>query len=367
MKFKLNKSEHFGFFNILKILDKTHLTIRENKTNNENSLIFFSYDNKLHIYVGNNIQACYFNLEIETEDSAVFSVDLNIFVNAFNNFPTDEVNFSFLEDKNSLIFGNKKSKVALQTSKVNNLEDIIKFIQTENANAPVNNLLDAIKYTSFSCSTLHDDDPYSEIMLSFSEQKFSAFSSDRHRISIYGTYNEENSYLLSKSFSDVIANFIKEFDNLYFYITKNSIVIGNNLFKLSTNIRKNTFEDLFKKMIAFKDQSKLEFTFTISKSMFLKSLKFIHAVANNDEIKLNFADNQILINGNNENKGMVADRISLNCDVPTMSVSYVHNQLVKALEVINSDAIECNILNYNDYYILNFTYADFSHLIFPMS
>ena len=50
---------------------------------------------------------------------------MNFSFTAFSNFPTEEVQFVFSESDNQLIFGNKKTRVALKTFSVNNIQERI--------------------------------------------------------------------------------------------------------------------------------------------------------------------------------------------------------------------------------------------------
>lgn len=367
MKFKLSKNQHYNFFNILKNIDKLNLSIRENKSSNSDNLIFLVHNSKLHIFSGNGILSAYFNLNIDIEEEFSFAVDFNLFNNAFNNFPADEINFAFVPDKSSLVFGNKKTKVALNTSNVNNFDNIINFISSGYEFKSVCNLPEAIKYTSFSCSNLIEEYPYSSIMLYCDGKSFNTQSSDKHRISIFGeNFNSKNSYLISKQSADVISIFLKEFDNSMFCIENNILYLNNKYGKVSAVLDKNIHSNVFDKFKSFYDDSEKIFDFTMNKFSFIKSLKFISSVCGNETIDLNFQDDTILLSGNTNEKGMVADKIILNTTVPKLTVSYFQNHILKVFDIIDGENISCEILNYNNYNILKVSSNNFYHLIFPM-
>ena len=52
-----------------------------------------------------------------------FALETKLFTQAFGNFPTDDVQFAFVEEENQLVFGNKKTRVALKTSLANDIDD----------------------------------------------------------------------------------------------------------------------------------------------------------------------------------------------------------------------------------------------------
>lgn len=367
MKFKLNKSEHYQYFNILKNIDKLSLQIKENKQTNNDSLVLLNYNNLLHIFVKNGIQSAYFNLNIPIDSNDIFAVDLNLFTNAFYNFPADEINFAFVKESNSLVFGNKKTKVSLNTSNIEDNDYIISFIKDENEYSEINNLLESLKYTSFSCSNMVEDYPYSSIMLAVKNDFFCSQSSDKHRISFYGNLNDyDKSYLISKNNADVLSQFIKEFSNCKYCISNNNLNINGSNGKFCTSLEFNNQENIFNKFKSFLEKSEIICEFTINKTSFSKSLKFISSVTKNETIDLTFSNNQILLSGNTNDKGMVADKIAVNAELPDLSSSYVENHISKVLDVFDNENIKVELLNYNDYNILKFSSKKFIHLIFPM-
>lgn len=366
MKFKLNKSNHYHFFNVLKNIDKINISSKENKQINNDSLIFLNKNNSLFVFVTNSISSAYFDLNINTENQEIFSVDLNLFCNAFHNFPTDEVNFIYMPENNSLIFGNKKTKVSLKTSPISDTEQIDQFLDDNNEYFDFKNLYDSLKCTSFSCSNILEEYPYSSIMLCLSDHVFGAKSSDKHRISIFNDSKIiDKSYLISKINADNLMIFLKELINCKYEISNNKLSIKNNFGKYSTTLENNIFQKTFDKFDSFLENSEIVCDFSINKTSFLKSIKFISSVSKSNTVDFNFSNDQILLSGNTNDKGMVADKITVNKELPEINVSYVENHLVKAIEIFDVENINCEILNYNNYNILKLSTKNFFHLIFP--
>ena len=125
MKFKLKKSEHLNKIQLVNKIDKLRLTTHENRAINADSLVFYNHEDKLYIYSSNNISSALIELCDSPEEFIDFGIDSQLFSNAFGNFPTDEVQFAFLQEENQLVFGNKKTRVALKTSLASKMNDRI--------------------------------------------------------------------------------------------------------------------------------------------------------------------------------------------------------------------------------------------------
>ena len=121
MKFAFDKSQVLKFLSFVNRIEKTRLVQKENKNN---SLIFLPKDNNLNIFLENGISGCYFNLHTSCTLDESFSVDISTFFNSISNFPVDDIQFAYISDKNSLIMGNKKTKVVLETSLIDDAEKI---------------------------------------------------------------------------------------------------------------------------------------------------------------------------------------------------------------------------------------------------
>lgn len=370
MKIKLNKSEHLQYFSMLKQIEKTSLSVRENKSVNNDSLVFYSSDSKLNIFINNGISASNINLNIELDDNVCFAVDANLFYNAFSNFPTDEVNFAFIKDNNSLVFGNKKTKVVLNASLI---EDCSKIDSEINVNDPSNfnelnssHLNEAIKLTSFSCAPNFEEMPYSSIMFCIDENRFNTQSSDKHRVSIYGNFDStQKSYIMSRNSADLIASFIKSSFKYSYLIENNKLFLKWDNGILSTKLEINSYENVFKNLQTFLNCEKILET-RINKPAFIKSLKFISSISSSDTIDLNFKNSELILSGTSSNKGLVADKFPLVEEVDELSVSYVTNHFIKVLDLIEDDFVKFDICDYNGYNILIISSKNYKHILFPM-
>ena len=368
MKLKLYKSEHLQYFNMLKQIDKTSLSIKENKSVNNDSLVFYSKNDKLNIFIDNGISASNINLNIDVESDVCFAVDANLFYNAFSNFPTDEVNFAFIQDNNSLVFGNKKTKVILNATLIENCSTINSEISVDNDNFTeinAHNLFESIKLTSFSCAPNFEEMPYSSIMFCVNKDKFNTQSSDKHRVSIYGNFDNCKSYIISKSSADLINSFIKPNHKYTYLIENNKLFLKWDNGILSIKLEINIYENVFNSLQKFLECDKI-LEVKINKQAFLKSLKFVSSISSSDTIDLNFKNNELIISGSNSNKGLVADKFPLLEEVEELAVSYVTNHFVKVLDTIEDEYVKFKISNYNDYNILIISASNYKHILFPM-
>ena len=108
MKFKLNKAEHLICFALLNKIEKSKLSMRENKAASS-SLIFHSIDAKLYVQSENNFCSSKFLLKnVQPTEYGTFGLDISSFFNALNNFPTEEIQFIYNLEENLLIFGIRK-------------------------------------------------------------------------------------------------------------------------------------------------------------------------------------------------------------------------------------------------------------------
>ena len=121
MKFAFDKSQVLKFLAFLNRIEKSRLVQKENKTT---SLVFFPKDNNLSIFLESGISGCFFDLGISCSENESFSVDISSFFNAISNFPVDDIQFAYVSDKNSLIMGNKKTKVVLETFIVDDVDKL---------------------------------------------------------------------------------------------------------------------------------------------------------------------------------------------------------------------------------------------------
>ena len=354
-------------------LEKMRIFSNENKTSGNDTLIFYVKDNLLNVYLNNGISAFNFCLNFPIENEKSFAVDANLFYNAFSNFPTDDVQFALIDTENSLIFGNKKTRVALRTSEVSNVENLLfnsfDFSkETKFEKLDFTNFTEALKLTSFSCSPDIDQYPYTSILFFLNGNKVNCTSSDKHRISVYGDkYNGEISHLLPKLSADLMLNFINKIDDFCFAIYKNKLLLKweNNIF--STSLENNNYQKIFEEYNVCFDDSKFVLSISIDKQQILQSIKYIGNISSSHEITMLFEYDKLVLSGKSEGKGTVVDQIQLDKEYENLEVSYSANHLTKVIEMLPEDQIELAIHQLNDYYLLLVRTQWYSHIVFPKS
>ena len=372
MKFKLSKNEQLFKFQLLNKIEKLKLSTRENKAINADSLVFYAKNNSIFLYISNGISSANLFLCDHDDDFIDFAVDCNSFTNAFSNFPTDEVQFAFIQDENQLVFGNKKTRVSLKTSnaagisnKVN--EDFLIEDDLEFGNFDISSFINSVKYTSFSCAPDFEEHPYSSIMLFIENKKFNAQSSDKHRISIYGKqFDNQQSFLINRSQADLSLNFIDK-TNSKFAISKNKLVINEKSNYFCTSLEMNTFQSVYNGFQKFFDSSELICSVSLYKNELARSIKFVSNISGSHLFNLNIQDNQLIITSSGDQTGGAADKIQLNEEVEPINVSYLTNHFMKILDMIDHDKITLNFYDYNKFVICIVQISNYQHMMFPMN
>ena len=373
MKFKLKKSEQLSKFQLVGKIDKLKISMNENKTTGSDSLLFYVKDDLLNIYLSNGVSSVNFCMNVTVDEEKSFAIEANLFYNAFSNFPTDEVQFAYLEDDHSLVFGNKKTRVSLRTSIVSNIDDLLfnSFDMSSNVNFEklnYSNFYDALRLTSFSCAPDIDEYPYTSILLFIENNKFNCYSSDKHRISMFGNkYTNQVSHLLPKSSADLLLNFVHKNDEFYFTIYKNKLFLkwDNNIF--STSLENNTYQSVFENYNLFFEQSNFVLSTKIDKSQLLQSIKFIGNISSSHTITMLFESEQLILSGSSSDKGTIVDKIQLDEEVENIEVVYLANHLLKVIEMLPEEQIELVIHEYNGFYLMMVKTLCYNHLVFPMN
>lgn len=372
MKFKLKKSEHLNKFQLIGKIDKLKLSIRENKSINADSLVFHSVDDKLFAYISNGVSASVIYIsECETEFED-FAVDCNSFTNAFSNFPTDEVNFVFMSEENQLVFGNKKTRVSLKTSKAVNIQTKIKeefFINDsiDYGEYDLKSFVNAIKYTSFSCAPDFEEHPYSSIMFFIKNKKFNSQSSDKHRISIYGCeFSNDQSFLINKNQADLSLNFVDKMSPK-FAIHKNKLIMKDESDYFCTALELNTFQSVYNGFQKFFESSELITSITLYKNELIKSLKFVSNISGSHLFNIKTQEKNLIITSSGDHTGGAADKIELSEDLDSLDVSYLTNHFMKILEMLEHDKITLNFYDYNKFTICIVEIPNYKHMMFPMN
>lgn len=360
MKFKLNKNDHLQYINLLNKFEKTKLNVKENSNKDSNSVIFYSHNGKFNAYVDTIFCQSKWTL-MDTNEEFSFSFDLNVFYNAFHNFPSDDIQFVYSSENNTLVFGNKKTRVAIKTtpcslpSEINCLDlDLFDY----------NSYLEAHKYTSFSCSNDVDDFPYNSINFSFGA-KINAQSSDKHRISLYGDVDFENSYVISKSSADIISQYLSSLGEAKYKITNSKLFLSWENLLLSITLGSKSDANVFKTLRNFKDSKEIAFTI-LDKSELLKSVKFISGITNSIKTEFCFDGYKLILSSESNDKGAVIDSILLKQEIQQIKVSYLSSHLLKILDLLPEKEIHLSLLDFNNFVLLCLISDSFTHILFPM-
>lgn len=364
MKFKLNKAEHLVCFALLNKIEKSKLSLRENKTSS-NSLIFHSSNGKIYVQSENNFCCSKFLLKnVEPTEDGTFGLDISCFFNAVNNFPTEEIQFIYNVEENLLIFGNKKTRVSLSTAPVDNFS--VAFSDNlEPLNITVNDFVHSIKMTSFSCAPDFDEHPYTSILWFIEDGKINAQSSDKHRISIFGKkYELQSSFLISKTISDIILYYVEKISGVIFSLYNNKLYLSWDGGELFCNLEKNTFEKIFSNFNQF-FSNHFFLSLELEKDALVKSVKFVSSIANSHMINLSLDINKLVISGNSNEKNAVIDTIEIE-NYELFSVSYVSSHLIRVLDLLDSKKIKLNFIKHNEFVLLMLEAENFKHILFPM-
>lgn len=364
MKFKLNKAEHLLCFALLNKIEKSKLSMRENKAASS-SLIFHSVDGQLYIQSENNFCCSKFLLKnVNSSEDGTFGLDISSFYNALNNFPTEEVQFIYNPEENLLIFGNKKTRVSLATVPVDNF--LISFSNIEdNLEITADDFVHSIKMTSFSCAPDFDEHPYTSILWFLEDGKINAQSSDKHRISVFGKkYELQPSYLLSKTISDIVLFYIEKIPNVKFSLYNSKLYLIWDGGELSCNLEKNTYEKIFSNFNQFFSDN-FFLTLELEKDALVKSVKFVSSIANSHMISLNLDLNKLVISATSNEKNAVVDTIEIE-NYELLSVSYVSSHLTRVLDLLDSKKLKLNFIKHNEFILLMLEAENFKHILFPM-
>jgi DNA polymerase III sliding clamp (beta) subunit (PCNA family) len=364
LKFKLNKAEHLVCFALLNKIEKSKLSMRENKASSS-SLIFHSIDGKLYIQSENNFCSSKFLIKnVEPTVSGTFGLDISNFYNALSNFPTEEVQFIYNTEENILLFGNKKTRVSLSTVPLDNF--VINFSDIdEKLDITESEFVQSIKMTSFSCAPDFDEHPYTSILWFIEDGKINSQSSDKHRISVFGNkYNLQQSYLLSKTISDIVLFYIDKISNVVFSLHNSKLHLTWDGGELSCNLEKNTYEKVFLNFNQFFDY-KFNLSLDLEKEALIKSVKFVSNIANSHMINLTLDINKLVISATSNEKNAVVDTLEVE-NYEVLSVSYVSSHLIRVLDLLDSKKIKLNFIKHNDFILLMLEAENFKHILFPM-
>ena len=360
MKFKLTKNDHLQVFNLLSKFEKTKLNIKENANKDSNSVVFYSLDGKFNAFVDTIFCQSKWNI-MDTDEEFSFSFDLNVFYHAFHNFPSDDIQFVYSSENNTLVFGNKKTRVAIKTTPCSKPSEY-KYSKLESFNCA--SFTESLKLTSFSCSNDSDDFPYNSINISFND-KINAQSSDKHRISLYGEVDFDHSYVFSKSSADVISLYISSLGEAKYNIQNNKLFLSWDHIYLIISLGSKSEANVFKTLKNYKNSKQIAFT-NIDKNDLSRSIKFISSITNSIKIEFNFDRDKLTLSSESNDKGAVVDTLSLENEIMPLKVSYLSSHLLKILEILPEKDLHISLLDFNSFTLMSLTSDCYTHILFPM-
>jgi len=366
LKFTFDKSQVLKFIGFLNRIEKSRLAQKENKNN---SLVFLPRNNNLNIFLENGISGCFFDLHINCSEDQSFSVDINSFFNSISNIPVDEIQFAYISDKNSLIMGNKKTKVVLETSIIDDIDKLYSdFFTTasEYNSLDAKNLSEAINNTAFCTAPEYDEFPYSSLLLFEENSLFHGVSSDKHRIAIYGeTYKDQKSILISKISSELINSVLHFSDTFQYTITKSKFYISWNDGIFFTSCENNTYQSVFQNLVNFFNDAQDIFSISIPRDELQKSMKFISSISSSHTVNFSFKENTLNLSAATSGKGGASDKITLDKNVKEFESMYLSNHIIKLLDHVDKNVI-FNFKDYNNFSLLIVESNQTKYLIFPM-
>jgi len=360
MKFKLNKNDHLQFFNLLNKFEKTKLNVKETSNKDSNSVVFYSNDGKFNAFVDTIFCQSKWTI-MDTDEEFSFSFDLGVFYNAFHSFPSDDIQFVYSSENNTLVFGNKKTMVAIKTTPCPKPTEIT---YSKLDSFYCDSFIEAHKFTSFSCSNDADDFPYNSINISF-DTNINAQSSDKHRISLYGDVDFDNSYIMSKSSADIVSLYISALGEAKYKIHNSKLFLSWNDLYLSISLGSKSEANSLKTLKNFKDSKEIAFT-NIDKSELLKSIKFISGITNSIKTEFSFEGDKLTLSSESNDKGAVVDTLPLTQDIDGIKVSYLSSHLLKILDILPEKEILISLLDFNSFVLMCLTTDSYTHILFPM-
>jgi DNA polymerase III sliding clamp (beta) subunit (PCNA family) len=308
----------------------------------------------------------------EVEEDFAFSLDCNSFLNAFMNFPTNEIQFVYNSENNLLIFGNKKTRVSLSTSLVseNNLESVSKIFtykEDDQIDVQIDDFIKGIKYTLFACAPDAEEHPYTSILWYVKNNEVCCQASDKHRIALYGDSALSNhSYLITKSNSDNIVNFLEYRKDSSVFLSKNTLFLVTDKDKFGCLLEMNDYQAVFDNYKKFFEQAESIFSVTLDKTDVIKSVKFISNISSANTVNFQFENDSLILGSSSHDKGSAIDKIQLDEPVENLSVVYLASHINKVLDILPDCNVIFDFLDYNGYTLLKLQANKYSHLIFPM-
>jgi DNA polymerase III sliding clamp (beta) subunit (PCNA family) len=156
-------------------------------------------------------------------------------------------------------------------------------------------------------------------------------------------------------------------DSEYTYcISKNKIIIkwDDNIFV--TSLESNAYQSVFNSFKKFFLDSKFISSAVIDKNEMTKTIKFISGISGSHIFHIKTDGTEMTISSSSNDKGAVADKITLDEEMKPFEVSFLVSHFIKVFEILSHDNIKLSFHDYNGYTICIVQEQSFNHIMFPM-
>jgi len=353
---------------ILKQALKTCNTKSKGKADSE--FLVYSEDNVLKITSINEISEQTIILpheQMDNGDDFKFSINAALFLEFFNQFPEDKIQCVYKEDDNTLIAGNKKTKMAFPCGKGDDFSSFQTLLADDEFDIESNLFMALIKNTYFSVSSDWQNSPLTSLKFTVDFNHVRAESCDLGRISIASkeshlNCNKSHVFLIPKEAVDFLSSLNIQDGKIKIYPCKKHFKIswGNTIY-ISLLEGSHNFPDL-NVWIEKPTVAKIK----ILSSELQNALKLSSLIAKDSYIKLQL-DDKLHISAADDSVGML--KYSLDCEeIEGKCETLVsHRSFLKYFDLFQDLKLEFEFkeINENSYGILCKN-KDVNHMIFPV-
>jgi DNA polymerase III sliding clamp (beta) subunit (PCNA family) len=353
---------------ILKQALKTCNTKSKGKADSE--FLVYSEDNVLKITSINEISEQTIILpheQMDNGDNFKFSINAALFLEFFNQFPEDKIQCVYKEDDNTLIAGNKKTKMAFPCGKGDDFSSFQTLLADDEFDIESNLFMALIKNTYFSVSSDWQNSPLTSLKFTVDFNHVRAESCDLGRISIASkeshlNCNKSHVFLIPKEAVDFLSSLNIQDGKIKIYPCKKHFKIswGNTIY-ISLLEGSHNFPDL-NVWIEKPTVAKIK----ILSSELQNALKLSSLIAKDSYIKLQL-DDKLHISAADDSVGML--KYSLDCEeIEGKCETLVsHRSFLKYFDLFQDLKLEFEFkeINENSYGILCKN-KDVNHMIFPV-
>ena len=104
----------------------------------------------------------------------------------------------------------------------------------------------------------------------------------------------------------------------------------------------------------------------IDKNEMTKTIKFISGISGSHIFHIKTDGTEMTISSSSNDKGAVADKITLDEEIISFEVSFLVSHFIKVFEILSQDHIKLSFHDYNGYTICIVQEQSFNHIMFPM-